>query len=186
MILSITDELGRIVLTGTENSAGDNATIDTQDYIDWVSTEFDDNQRPYRSSNPISLGSSVEPVSNSFSWTTNSYDGLDRVTSITTPDGQSVTMTYQDNQELVTDQVGAKKLIFYDGLGRISQVRMANPATNSVTAASAYDTGYSYDEEVRRRGQLSLKKEKTRKKGDPDCAAGSRLVKLTNSDRSGW
>ena len=95
-------------------------------------------------------------------------------------------MTYENNRELVTDQVGAKELIFYDGLGRISQVRMANPATNSVTAASAYDTGYSYDEEVRRRGQLSLKKEKTRKKGDPDCAAGSRLVKLTNSDRSGW
>ena len=51
-----TGTVGRIVLTGTENSAGDNATIDTQDYIDWVSTEFDDNQRPYRSSNPISSG----------------------------------------------------------------------------------------------------------------------------------
>ena len=143
--LSITDGLGRIVLTGTENSAGDNAAIDNQDYIDWVSTEYDDNQRPYRSSNPVSLGSSVEPVSSSFSWTANSYDGLDRVTSIATPDGQSVTMTYENNQKAVTDQVGAKKQVFYDGLGRISLVRMANPANNAVTEANGYDTGYSYD-----------------------------------------
>ncbi len=109
-------------------------------------TEFDALGRIRRTSNPyyINTSSTSEPpigpsLSNAL-WTTTAYDSLSRVTSVTTPDGSSISTGFLGNRVTVTDEQGKQRSTWTDVLGRLVQV-------NEAPGASGYNyqTNYTYD-----------------------------------------
>ena len=132
------DGLGRSVFSGVSNG--------TQQ--DWTRSEFDSTGRPWRTSNPrtMTLGSTVDlPAPGDFTkWITKTYDGLDRVTRITKQDGQYVQVDYSGYARLVTDELGNKRRLKYDALGRISSAVEPN-LTNGLVDPETYVTSYYYN-----------------------------------------
>lgn len=61
-------------------------------------------------------------TSENAAWTTNSYDTLNRVTSVTTPDNAVVAHAFSGNQVTITDQTGKQRRNVSDALGRLIQV----------------------------------------------------------------
>ncbi|HKV39365.1 MAG TPA: RHS repeat-associated core domain-containing protein, partial [Blastocatellia bacterium] len=86
--------------------------------------------------------------------TTNTYDGLGRVTQVTLPDGQILSSTFSGNATagasdfgnitVVTDQVGRQRKSVADGLGRMIKVFEQNPSTSNPVLLNL-ETDYTYD-----------------------------------------
>jgi RHS repeat-associated protein len=96
-----------------------------------VKSTFDSMGRTYQVSNPY--WNHESPI-----WTTTQYDALDRVVSMTTPDGATVSTAYNGAQVTVTDQAGKKRRSKTDALGRLTMVTEDPGGLN-------YDTVYLYD-----------------------------------------
>jgi RHS repeat-associated protein len=127
------DGLGRMVETRTfeagNNYIATDQTYDTLGRVGQTSNPF----RPWMQESPV--------------WTTNAYDALGRVKTVTTPDGAQVSTAYSGNVVTVTDQAGKVRRSVSDALGRL--VRVDEPdASNSLDDASGnpvQPTDYSYD-----------------------------------------
>ncbi len=114
------DQLGRQFRIETSDPEG---TV-------FIDTRFDALGRVSQTSNPYRSGTPV--------WTTNSYDALSRITSITTPDSQKVTTLYSGNATVVNDQAGRKRRSEGDALGRLVRVCENDDCLN-------LETSYTYD-----------------------------------------
>ncbi len=101
-------------------------------------TQYDSLGRVWKTSNPYRTNGSNDAVNPSGNWTTNTYDVLGRVKTITSPDGAQIMTTYSGNQMTVQDQAGKSRSSAIDALGRLKQV-IENPG------GLAYQTTYSYD-----------------------------------------
>lgn len=95
--------------------------------------QYDGLGRVFKTSNPFRPWQSESAV-----WTTSVFDGLGRVTSMTTADNAVVTTSYNGNQVTVTDQSGRKRKSETDALGRLAYV-WEDPNTAN------YQTSYQYD-----------------------------------------
>ncbi|MCG3164224.1 MAG: hypothetical protein JMDDDDMK_05711 [Acidobacteria bacterium] len=135
---TVTDGFGRAIESWTRHPQGDVK----------VSTAYDALGRVKQTSNPHRSGET--PV-----YTTTNYDLAGRVTSVTTPDGATVSTAYDGARVMVTDQANKKRISETDGLGRLLKVweiRSADSDTVSVTfpqtggtTYNAYLTQYAYD-----------------------------------------
>ncbi len=138
--LSVFDGFERPFMSSTSNNS----------QMDWTRTEYDGHGRVQRTSNPKSLANATEiPSADSFDkWTSYEYDVLDRVTGVTTQDGQSVTTEFGVNlaalteMVTVTDQVGNLRRSEYNALGHLKVAREPNPGTGQFPG---FDTTYTYD-----------------------------------------
>ena len=118
------DKLGRT--TETRQYEGGGNYIATQ-------TQYDALGRAYKTSNPFRPWQSETPV-----WTTQVFDALGRVTSLTTPDNAVVNTSYSSNRVTVTDQAGKARQSVSDALGRVIEVYEDPSGVN-------YQTTYTYD-----------------------------------------
>ncbi|HET7287263.1 MAG TPA: hypothetical protein VFI71_07325, partial [Pyrinomonadaceae bacterium] len=113
-------------------------TKETRQYeggTNYVATqiEYDGLGRPYRTSNPFRPWLSESPV-----WTTVAFDGLGRVTTLTTPDNAIVSTSYSGSSVTITDQAGKARKTVGDALGRTTEVYEDPSGLN-------YQTTYLYD-----------------------------------------
>ena len=100
-------------------------------YFIAIQTQYDALGRAFKTSNPFRQGESVE-------WTTQAFDALGRVISVTTPDNAAVTTSYSGNSVTVTDQAGKARRSVTDALGRLIEVYEDPHGVN-------YQTIYLYD-----------------------------------------
>ena len=121
---TIYDGLGRT--TETRLYEGGSNYIATQ-------AQYDPLGRPFKTSNPFRPWQSQTAV-----WTTQAFDALGRVTSVTTPDNAVVSTVYSGNSATVTDQAGKARKSVSDALGRVVDVYEDPSGVN-------YQTTYSYD-----------------------------------------
>jgi RHS repeat-associated protein len=118
--------------------------------------QYDSMGRSWRVSNPYRTTSLTASINPDGYWTTNAYDYLGRLTSVTTPDSAVVTSAYSDSTSTplasvvtVTDQAGKLRRSLTDALGRL--VRVDEPDTSSATgslgtvASPQQATSYTYD-----------------------------------------
>ena len=96
---------------------------------------YDAKGRPWRQSLPFNPFAS--PAETEYHATT-SYDGANRVVSVTTDDGSTTATAYNGNITTVTDQAGAARALTSDGFGRLKQVVEDSTGKN-------YTTAYTYD-----------------------------------------
>lgn len=116
-------------------------TIESRKYengTDFIAsqTQYDGAGRPHRTSNPFRPNEDVI-------WTVHAFDALGRVTSVTTPDGASVSTSYQGNSVIVTDQTGKRRKSVTDALGRLTDIWEDPQPQNP--AGLNYQTTYTYD-----------------------------------------
>jgi RHS repeat-associated protein len=117
--------------------------------------QYDLMGRSWRKSNPYrttSLNAAINPDNH---WTTNAYDYLGRVTSVTTSDGAVVTSAYSGSTSTplgpmvtVTDQAGRLRRSLTDALGRLSRVDEPDKITGALddgNGAPIQATNYTYD-----------------------------------------
>jgi len=119
------DGLGR----ATETRAYESAT----NYIA-TKTEYDALGRPFKTSNPFRPW-----LSETAAWTTQAFDALGRVISVTSPDSAAMTTSYSANTVTITDQAGKKRKSITDSLGRLIEV-IEDPSPGL-----DYHTTYNYD-----------------------------------------
>jgi YD repeat-containing protein len=118
------DQLGRTIAKRQYEGGGS--------YI-VTKTEYDALGRPYKNSNPF------RPLQGqTAAWTTQQFDALGRVTSVTTPDNAVVSTGYSGNTVTVTDQAGKARKSVTDALGRLTDVYEDPSGLN-------YQTSYLYD-----------------------------------------
>jgi YD repeat-containing protein len=98
-----------------------------------INTEYDALSRPYKNSNPFRPWQGETAV-----WTTQQFDALGRVVSVTTPDNAVVSTSYSGNTVTVTDQAGKARKSVTDALGRLTDVYEDPAGLN-------YQTSYLYD-----------------------------------------
>ncbi|MBC8030040.1 MAG: DUF4214 domain-containing protein [Pyrinomonadaceae bacterium] len=130
------DKAGR----GVRSFAKEGATYLTSD------TQYDNLGRVSRVSNPYRTTALTDPVNPSNTWTTNAYDSLSRVKTVTMPDGAQVITDYSavatgshiGTSVMVTDPALRKRKSISNAQGRVIQV-IEDP-TNL-----AYQTNYTYD-----------------------------------------
>jgi RHS repeat-associated protein len=118
------DGLGRLIQT--------QLTTDP-DGITYADTTYDAWGRKHTASNPYR--STSDPT---YGIITYGFDALSRPTSVTDPDGLTVTMLYSGNIITVTDEAGKSRKSQSDGLGRLTNV-WEDPAGLN------YLTTYGYD-----------------------------------------
>jgi hypothetical protein len=99
-----------------------------------VQTQYDGLGRAYRSSNPFRQSENAI-------WTTQTFDALGRVLTLTTPDSAVVSTIYSGNTVTVSDQLGKQRKSVSDALGRMIQVYEAPNDTTNFN----YLTTYEYD-----------------------------------------
>jgi YD repeat-containing protein len=114
-------------------------TIETREYeggTNYIATQtqYDVLGRAYKMSNPFRPWQSESAV-----WTTNAFDALGRVISVTTPDSAVSTTSYYGNAVTVTDQAGKARKSVTDGLGRLTSV-YEDPGSLNYQTSYAYDT----------------------------------------------
>lgn len=105
---------------------------------DITDTEYDNQGRAWRSSNPYRDSSSNPASPSGLLWTSSTFDALNRVLTVTTPDGAVVTSNYSGNVVTVTDQAGKARRSESDAAGRLLKVTEDPAGLN-------YDTLYEYD-----------------------------------------
>ncbi len=151
------DDANRIITTSTDlDNFGDNIIVSKKlydglgrtrearqyeggsNYIA-VQTEYDALDRAFKTSNPFRPWQSETPV-----WTTQVFDALGRVTSVTTPDNAAVTTNYSGNAVTVTDQAGKKRKSVTDAQGRLIEV-YEDPEVPGGPAELNFQTTYLYD-----------------------------------------
>lgn len=96
-------------------------------------SEYDALSRPFKVSNPFRPWQSESEV-----WTTQLFDSLGRVISVTTPDNAVVSKSYSGNSVTVTDQAGTARKSVSDALGRLTQVR-EDPNSSDFLTTYEYD-----------------------------------------------
>ena len=96
-------------------------------------TAYDAFGRPFKTSYPFRPWQSQTAV-----WTTQVFDALGRVISVTTPDNAVVSTSYSGNTTTVTDQAGKARKSVGDALGRLIEVYEDPNGLN-------YQTTYLYD-----------------------------------------
>jgi RHS repeat-associated protein len=132
------DGAGRVIRAGTGTGGAPNS-------YDATATVYDGWGRVTKQSNPYP-GDANGNGSPQF-WTTNIYDELSRVKTMTLPDQQTIQTVYSGATStsgatvVVTDTVGRKRMSETDGLGRLVKVTEQNPANGNLE----WDTSYSYD-----------------------------------------
>jgi YD repeat-containing protein len=126
------DGLGRQIKTRTQTGSG---TIE-------VWREYDGVDRVRRVSQPGLGGPGA--------YTATGYDTLDRVVTVTHPDGSVARTGYRGNVAMATDENGRRRKSTVDALGRLAAV-VEHPSCEawesgcSVTGALDYSTSYTYD-----------------------------------------
>lgn len=140
----------RVIVTGDSKAFGDNLvkseafydglgrTFETRTYessSDYVRTltEYDSLGRAYKSSTPHRPHLNEQPE-----WTISTFDTLDRVIQVKTPDNDIVSKSYSGTTTTVTDQAGRKRRGNSDAIGRLLKV-IEDP--NGL----GYETNYTYD-----------------------------------------
>ncbi|HEU4713184.1 MAG TPA: hypothetical protein VFS76_16550 [Pyrinomonadaceae bacterium] len=103
-------------------------------------TEYDALGRPFNTSNPFRPWQPNQSIV----WTTQAFDGLGRVISITTPDNAVVSTVYSGNTVKVTDPAGRSRKSVTDALGRLIDV-YEDPEVPGGPAELNYQTTYTYD-----------------------------------------
>jgi RHS repeat-associated protein len=104
------------------------------DGTDYTDTTYDADGRVHTVSNPCRSSSA-----NSCGYTTNSYDGLNRITTLIEQDGSTVSTNYANFPCTTgTDEAGNDRKSCVDGMGRMTGV-WENPS------ALNYQTSYAYD-----------------------------------------
>lgn len=109
-------------------------------------TQYDSMGRVWRTSNPYRTTATTDPVNPSNKWTTNTYDALSRVKTVTLPDATKVQTAYQGAYVTVTDQAGKARRSLTDSLGRT--VRVDEPDAAGILGtndAPTQPTYYEYD-----------------------------------------
>ncbi len=101
-------------------------------------TEYDSLGRVKRVTNPYFAADLSAATPGNAAWTTTTYDDLNRVLTVTAPDGATVETTYSGNQVTVKDPANKKRRSVADALGRLARV-VEDPD------GVAYLTDYSYD-----------------------------------------
>jgi YD repeat-containing protein len=134
--IGYTNSAARMYVSGT--SAGSVTSLDGfgrpihvergGDHSSMVDTEYDSCAcsplgKMKRVSQPYAPGGTVY-------WTTYTYDGLGRTTSVVAPDGATTTYLYQGNATTITDPAGKWKKYITDALGNLIQVVEPNPGNN--------------------------------------------------------
>ncbi|HOF44522.1 MAG TPA: DNRLRE domain-containing protein [Candidatus Pacearchaeota archaeon] len=71
------------------------------------------------------------------------YDALDRITNITKPDNSNLSMLFNSNKVITTNELGVKKEYLIDAYGRIISVSEHN--RNLMGIDEIYNTSYYYD-----------------------------------------
>ena len=139
------DKLGRANRSFVHVGSGNYITSDTQ---------FDSVGRVWRVSNPYQSTGSGSAINPSELWTSNSYDYLSRVISVTTPDGAQALTSYGaitsgttlGTTVTATDQVGKKRRTVSDAAGRL--IRVDEPGVNNNLddgGVPVQPTNYTYD-----------------------------------------
>ncbi len=146
------DDVNRIITTFSDRDAnGDNVlvgkvlydqmgrTIESRQYEGGsnfivTQTQYDALGRAFKTSNPYRPWQSETAV-----WTTQTFDALGRVTSVTTSDNAAVTNAYSGNSVTVTDQTTKKRQSVSDALGRLVEV-YEDPNGWSYSTSYQYDT----------------------------------------------
>jgi RHS repeat-associated protein len=107
-------------------------------------TYYDTMGRAAKVSNPYRVATAGATVpATCAACTTNAYDALGRVSTVTTPDGAQVTSAYKGNEVTVTDQAGKQRKSVTDGLGRLTTI-YEDPHAPGYTGLN-YQTSYTYD-----------------------------------------
>jgi YD repeat-containing protein len=101
-------------------------------------TEYDSLGRVKRVTNPYFAANLSGATPGNAEWTTSAYDDLNRVLTVTAPDGAVVQTTYSGNQVTVRDPANKKRRSMTDALGRLAQL-VEDPD------GVAYQANYSYD-----------------------------------------
>jgi RHS repeat-associated protein len=135
---AIVDGLGRLAHTQLNSDP---------EGIDYVDDTYDGVGNKATSSNPYRTTSD-----STYGITTNTYDGLHRVTQVTQADGSLLKTAYCANTTLVTDEAGHWRRSTVDGLGRLIEVDEPNSTTATVNSNGCPGTGepiwvttYGYD-----------------------------------------
>jgi RHS repeat-associated protein len=128
MTQTLYDGLGRTIEQRTYETVSNFIAIETQ---------YDALGRPFKTSSPFRQ-------SEYQLWTTQAFDPLGRVVSVTTPDNSVVTTSYSGNTVAVTDQAGKRRKSVTDALGRLIEV-YEDPQIPGGPTELDYQTGYSYD-----------------------------------------
>jgi len=102
-------------------------------------TEYDTLGRVKRVSNPYLAANLTGAINPSGVWTTTTYDDLNRVLTVTTPDGSKVETIYSGVQVTVKDATNKQRRSVTDGLGRLKQV-VEDPAGTPLQTDYSYDT----------------------------------------------
>ncbi|MGH9765890.1 MAG: RHS repeat domain-containing protein, partial [Blastocatellia bacterium] len=101
-------------------------------------TEYDTLGRVKRVTNPYFAANLSGAIPGAAEWTTNTYDDLNRVLTVTAPDGSKVETTYSGAQVTMKDPANRKRRSVTDAMGRLAQV-VEDPD------GEAYQTNYSYN-----------------------------------------
>jgi RHS repeat-associated protein len=126
---SLYDQMGRTIETRQYEAGGN--FIATQ-------TQYDALGRAFKSSNPFRPWQGESAV-----WTTQAFDALGRVISVTTPENAVVSTSYDGNSITVTDQAGKRRKTVTDALGRLTEV-WEDPQPQNPSGLN-YQTIYTYD-----------------------------------------
>ncbi|HEU0048045.1 MAG TPA: hypothetical protein VFQ43_10630, partial [Nitrososphaera sp.] len=133
-VKTIYDGVGRVTETRQYEGGSNYAAIQRQ---------YDAHGRAYRLSNPFRPWKGESAI-----WTQSTFDALDRVTDVTTPDGAVVHSTYVGNSITVIDQALRKRRSVTDALGRLLRVDEPDKDTGALDNTSGVpiqSTVYSYD-----------------------------------------
>lgn len=125
------DGLSRAYRTATNEGSNSWSVKDTQ---------YDTHGRAYRASNPYRYSGTnpklATPPANE--WTTTSYDAINRVLTVTTPDNAVITSIYNGNKVKAIDQAGKQRQTEADALGRTTNVWEA-PNVENFQTTQTYD-----------------------------------------------
>jgi RHS repeat-associated protein len=153
------DEINRIITTtadlNTNNDGGlvnkmlydlMGRTIETRQYEGGgnyiaAQVQYDTLGRAYKTSNPFRPYLSETAV-----WTTRTFDGLSRVTSVTTPDSAVASTAYSGNAITITDEAGKLRRSINDALGRLKRLDEPDAGNNLDSGGTpVQSTSYTYD-----------------------------------------
>lgn len=126
------DGQGRIVRRGVSPASSGS--------FDAVRMTYDAIGRMTEQTNPYAGNSSGNPTGSTYS-TTYVYDVLARATTVTLPDGDTLSTAFAGKTTTVTDQVGRQRRTVVDGLGRTVTVYEQNPGTGALdwTTTNSHD-----------------------------------------------
>jgi hypothetical protein len=115
--------------------------------------EYDEMGRAYRASNPYYASSGSAAINSDGYWTTNTFDRLGRVTTVTMPTGDNstsstttATVSFDGVYTAVTDQAGKLRRQKVDALGRV--IRLDEPTTSGLGTTSSPNQATNYDYDV--------------------------------------